>query len=309
MDENMTTYIYGLFCPVAGCIRYIGKTTNPKSRLITHVVNARKQNARYHAAHWIRSLLALDLRPEMLILETLEAGEDWAEYERFYIEHGEYFGWNLTNTTPGGEGGGFVRPEDKAEWVERVRVALAAPEVRDKISKGVVRALARPETKAKQSANMTARWLCPEYRARMDVIKEQLAKDPDVIARRSAAAKETWSCPKRRKETSVRNKAYYATEEGKQNKLRTSGAPEKVAASREGQVKNWQDPAYRESQMAAKTTVEVIEKQKQGAKNQWADPEIRARMVAAIRLAGAKRREKRLAGKIATESNKDKPCA
>jgi len=36
----MKTVIYGLFCPLAGAIRYIGKSCEPEKRLYAHIYAA-----------------------------------------------------------------------------------------------------------------------------------------------------------------------------------------------------------------------------------------------------------------------------
>lgn len=307
----MTIYIYGLHCPIADCIRYVGKTKKPKARLWAHFSNAVKPTSRYHAAHWMRGLIEQGLRPSMVILEELDDSEDWAEYERFYIANGADFGWKLTNFTPGGEGGGFLREEDKEAWRLAVNASLARTEVREKISAGVKASSQRPGLKEKQRARFKQKWTDPAYRERMAEMSRVLMQDPKLRESRRQQGLIRYADPAARAYTAEQLKDYYATEEGKANKKRTSCAPAKVEANRQAQLKNWQDPAYRAANHAAKTTPEVIEKQKQGAKNQWADPEIRARMVAALRIGAAKRREKRLAAKMAlAETTEDQPpCA
>lgn len=272
----MPNYIYALHCPIANTVRYIGKTNNPESRLMSHVSAAKRERKDHYTARWIRKLVREGFRPTMEILETLDDSEPWEEYERFYIEHGEYFGWRLTNTNPGGEGGGYIRPEEKEEWKLKVRAGFTA-EVREHISKEVRAAINNPVTKAVQRENMRKRWEDPIYRQGMTEIARKIAADPAVRQRLRETTEAFYSDPANRKAISDKLSAFYSTPEGRANKIRTSAAPEKVKASREGQIKNWQDPAYREMIMALKTSPEVIKKQSDRSKELWADPAFRAK--------------------------------
>ena len=287
----MPDYIYALHCPIAKTVRYIGKTVNPKSRFEDHLQAARSGKSDHHTARWLRKLLSAGLKPQLEIIETLKDGECWKEFERFYIEHGAEFGWKLTNTNPGGEGGGFLRPEDHEEWKRKVKAGFTE-DVRKHISEAVRAAVDNPVTKAVQRANMQQRWLDPNYRQSV-LEKQRLTNSlPEIKAKRSAATAKAYEDPELRKKVSASISAYYATPEGKENKIRTSSSPSKVEASRRSQEALWRDPKYRAMQTAAKTTTEVIEKQKVGAINQWANPKTRALMVERITEAQRARSER-----------------
>ena len=62
-------FIYGLIDPRTGCLRYIGKTANPKVRLADHVCPERRDQS--HRACWIRGLTKLNLRPLLEVLEEV----------------------------------------------------------------------------------------------------------------------------------------------------------------------------------------------------------------------------------------------
>lgn len=103
------------------------------------------------------------------------------------------------------------------------------------------------------------------------------------------SVRDRWQDPELRRRNSEKLIAFYSTPEGKANKVRTSSAPAKVKAAREGQINNWKDPAYRETIMRLKTSPAVVSKQAEGARHQWANPEIREKMVEGLRN-GAKAR-------------------
>lgn len=288
--KDMPNYIYALHCPIAKTVRYIGKTNNPESRLMNHISAAKRERKDHYTARWIRKLVREGFKPTMEILETLPDSEPWEEYERFYIEHGEYFGWRLTNTNPGGEGGGYIRPEEKEEWKLKVRAGFTA-EVREHISKEVRAAINNPYTKAVQRENMRKRWEDPVYREEMTEIAKKIAADPAVRKRLKETTEAFYSDPSNRKNISDKLSTFYSTPEGRANKIRTSRNPEKVAANAKSQAKNWENPEYREMIMAAKTSPEVIKKQSDRSKELWADPAFRAKRAEAA----AKRKAEKLA--------------
>lgn len=94
--------IYTLEDPESGDIRYVGMTTGTlKQRLSQHVYDGR--NRRSHKSNWISSMLKVDKRPVIKLLE--ECHEDiWEDVERMYISLFKTWGFNLTNLDEGGKG-------------------------------------------------------------------------------------------------------------------------------------------------------------------------------------------------------------
>jgi len=96
-----TVFIYGLIDPRTNEIRYIGYTPDPNKRLKGHLYNCRWEKT--HKANWIKSLLKLGLKPEMIILQEVPESE-WQIAEQAWIRFGWEEGWRLTNGTMGGDG-------------------------------------------------------------------------------------------------------------------------------------------------------------------------------------------------------------
>ena len=69
------TYIYGLIDPRNKQLRYVGKANNLKKRLSKHV----HDKSINHKTCWIKSLSALNLRPEII-----ELGEIVKKIEKHY---------------------------------------------------------------------------------------------------------------------------------------------------------------------------------------------------------------------------------
>lgn len=99
-STDKRVFIYGLFDPRNGVIRYIGKAADLKVRMFGHLSDKR----RVHKVHWIEQLKACGMSPSMCILEICEPGSDWEEAEKFWIAYHRFIGTRLTNSTNGGEG-------------------------------------------------------------------------------------------------------------------------------------------------------------------------------------------------------------
>lgn len=127
----MKTHIYALCNPITYECRYVGKTVNLNKRFRMHC-NPRESKLR--SARWIKSLHPL--KPEMIVLEEVPPGKDWAEAEQFWIAYMKVLGAKLTNITIGGKGCQGYKQE--FEHIEKVRIALTGrktdPEVLARLS-------------------------------------------------------------------------------------------------------------------------------------------------------------------------------
>lgn len=107
MSENGLKFgvIYGLYHPITNELRYIGQTAaGLKKRLSKHISDSnsvlRRQNT--HVACWIRSLLELNLAPEIRQIEECVLSE-LDNKEVYYISYYKSIGYNLTNSHLGGQ--------------------------------------------------------------------------------------------------------------------------------------------------------------------------------------------------------------
>jgi GIY-YIG catalytic domain len=96
----MTVYIYGLYEPDTGALRYIGKSIRPHQRLRNHI----NDKSKCHRTNWIQSLVARGLEPELQIIEEIRVAWLWQDSERYWIAHARKNGARLVNGTNGGEG-------------------------------------------------------------------------------------------------------------------------------------------------------------------------------------------------------------
>lgn len=99
--ESRQVYIYSLEYP-KGNVRYIGKSTNPQKRYNSHIEDAVKSTNSKKLA-WIRSLLNIGVKPYLNIVDTVLEIE-WEYWERYYIQGCLEMGYDLTNSTLGGDG-------------------------------------------------------------------------------------------------------------------------------------------------------------------------------------------------------------
>lgn len=100
-----TTFIYSLSDPISGHVRYIGKSNNPKQRFTNgHMVCIHHKDKKSKKRSWIKSLVDDGKKPKLDIIDEVDVS-DWAFWERHYISLFKSWGFKLTNTTDGGEGG------------------------------------------------------------------------------------------------------------------------------------------------------------------------------------------------------------
>jgi len=117
---NLTAwFIYVLRDPRTFDVRYVGFSKDPESRLLSHLAES-IQGDRSHKCNWIRSLLRLDLKPVLGIVES-GVGLEWECRERHWIQQFRYLGENLTNATLGGDGAFGMSDETRAKIAESRR--------------------------------------------------------------------------------------------------------------------------------------------------------------------------------------------
>ncbi len=86
--------IYGLFDPISGELRYIGKANSSAVRLRTHLRDCKRRSTPVYL--WMRELVAPP------VLKVLEQAKNWKEAEKRLIAHHREIGANLLNLAPGG---------------------------------------------------------------------------------------------------------------------------------------------------------------------------------------------------------------
>lgn len=97
-----TTFIYTLSYPNDN-IRYVGKSNNPKQRLRAHISFCKKHKS--HKNSWITSLLNIGVVPILDIIDEVPL-DNWELYEIYWISQIKTWGFDLTNTSLGGDGDG-----------------------------------------------------------------------------------------------------------------------------------------------------------------------------------------------------------
>lgn len=119
-----TTFIYALLDPRDGSVKYIGKSKNVKSRYSYHI-NEYKSKKISKKINWIKSLRKLDLKPELLIIDEVE-DYSWQFWEIHYISLFKFYGFDLKNSTNGGEKSGNHKGMKRTESTkEKMRLAAS----------------------------------------------------------------------------------------------------------------------------------------------------------------------------------------
>lgn len=173
-------FIYLLKDPRTAAVRYVGKTTNPKARLKTHIQQAKKCFSDCYKDKWLRSLLALSLRPVMEVIEEGH-GEGWQAAEQKWIAHYKALA-KLTNGTDGGDGG------NGAVWSDEARARL---------SKALTGLKRSPEGRASiAAANRRRKWTAEQRIAIGTANRKRwlgARHTPATRAKMTASGKANWS--------------------------------------------------------------------------------------------------------------------
>lgn len=271
-------YIYGLLCPLSGEIRYIGKSIDPERRLKGHMSGARTGSYSHHTSRWLRKLERCGLAPEIVILQEVPEGDDWRQAEREWIASAIAAGWPLTNSTVGGEGLDYLRPEDRERYRENHRRAMqrywASPAGAAHLERMML-ASRSPDAVARRSESLKKSCRSPEYRERMRAIGIEVGSRPSVKSARSAKSKAMWADPQKR----AILMASFSSETCKKKQS-------------EAKKSAWADPVVGARLREIHSSDEVRRKKSEAAKRR-ATPEYRAMMAEKTRLSWEKRRARR----------------
>jgi hypothetical protein len=178
----MAHVVYVLVDPRTDAIRYVGYTNDPERRLRGHMKPSRLRG-HAHRDNWLRSLRDAGVWPDLIVIAQRQSHEDIQKVERETIARLRAEGHDLTNGTPGGDGGPTTKgrrppPDEVARRVATRRGYSHSEETRRLISERTMgrgrgvplsaehrakiasKSLGRPKTPiqlARQSASMTGR--------------------------------------------------------------------------------------------------------------------------------------------------------
>ena len=268
-------FIYGLKCPIAGVIRYVGKSTNPQKRLIRHIAGANRNETDHHTARWLRKLCNVGLRPELVILHEVLNEEKWQDVEREFIAMAEIQGWRLTNSTAGGEGLDFLDAISKEKWASNLSKAMkliwSTPERRNEARERIVKSWQDPDCRKRRIDALKRNGESPKFRQRMTAINKEIHSRPEVKAKHAEAIKATWA-------------------DGRGDSRRAALASEECHQKMSESAKaRWTDAEKGADIRAVNANPESREKKRQAALRR-ATSEYRAMMAEKTRLSWLKRR-------------------
>lgn len=213
-------YIYGLVCPVAGCLRYIGKTDNVRERLSDHIKKARYPKEKTYRARWIRTLLAQDKKPSAVVLMSVPNSMSWQTVEGFFISTARYFELPITNTACGGEGGWVFSDEVKARHAAACKINAQC--------------MKDPQMRARLSAIAKNQWSDPDLRSLRSELSAYAMRDPENRKRSRQGALKQNSDPDYKRRRDV----MWAHDDARKNA---------ADAARRG----WSDPVKKAARVAA----------------------------------------------------------
>lgn len=192
--------IYFLRHPSTNEIRYVGKTNNPKRRIIQHIHTAKYKLRKSHCCFWIGSILKTNKEPIMQIINWFNSEQDCNNAEKLIIDNFRKTGINLTNLTDGGEGQcGRVMSEETKNKISQTKLKNGNPQ------KGKPRELS---VRIKISAANKGRKLSLEHRAKLSQAKKGRTIPIETRIKMSIAGKTRASIPEIRQELISRLQAY-----------------------------------------------------------------------------------------------------
>lgn len=226
----MTTYIYGLYCPIDETIRYVGKSDDPVNRLTAHISAARGKYYKHHTCRWLSKILKAGFYPRLVFLQEVDDSDCWKTAERNWISNAPSLGWKITNTGAGGEGVEYLNPEDEARFCAAVKAGVNTP-----------------EELARRGENMRLRHTDPAYRAKI----AKAMSDPEMIKRRGQSIKAARNTPESKAKTSAQAKAQHADPDfiaKKSASIRASrSTPESRAKTSEQMLRRWAEKKAQEN--------------------------------------------------------------
>lgn len=105
----MKVCIYVLKDPQDGSVRYVGKSNETRvSKRLNEHCQAKRLKVNRYKENWIKSLLLVDLKPVLEIIETCTS-RNWQHREKYWIKYYRKLSGNLTNDTDGGNGSLCIR--------------------------------------------------------------------------------------------------------------------------------------------------------------------------------------------------------
>lgn len=163
-------YIYALCDPKTNNVRYIGKSIRPKARYADHL----NDKSKTHKVNWIKSLASKGLKPTMIILQTLSDNEDWQKAEINWIKQAKDNGWDLVNSTDGGDGVLNISGEGRERMLKTWKGRKHKPETLLKLSARSKGRVKKEESRLKLSEKMAGREITWK-----DKLKEAVRKFTD----------------------------------------------------------------------------------------------------------------------------------
>lgn len=179
--------IYAL-CEPGGDIRYIGQTISIVHRIASHIYVARHNIRKTHTNDWLRSLLARNIRPEVIMVEECANTHELDQAEIRWIANYRILGCKLTNHH---EGGQAVRQNQTSYWKGK----RLPPEVCDKLRKAALGRKASDATKLKMSLRSKGKRKPPMVESTKLLLSIARTYAPDADGLRLCSRCQQWKVP------------------------------------------------------------------------------------------------------------------
>jgi hypothetical protein len=215
--------IYVLIDPRNDFIRYVGFTSFTLTKRLKGHIKKCELDSTNHKDRWIRELLSLGLKPEPYILDSDGTYDD----EIIYIKLCREYGYDLTNTNPGGTGD-FPMPE----------------ETKEKLRKKITGFKHSDEAKEKIRVASVKMWEDPDKKAEITLkISKPRRPGTGALISKGLLGKKRGPSSMSKEKLRERGMKISASLKGKVH------TKEQIKKSAEGHRKKWQEPEYRSKMM------------------------------------------------------------
>jgi hypothetical protein len=177
--DSPLAVIYALYAHDGHGPRYVGYTTNPKTRLLRH----RRDKGDTHKCRWIRKIGPKNVHMSILSIVPVSVVK---EVECFFIAKLRRIGFDLTNSTDGGDGVVCPSVEVRAKSSAASAAHWKDPEYRAKVTAAQKEVWASPGRREAMSSIHTRLWKDAAYREKQTDVLSKAQNRPEVIAKRVA---------------------------------------------------------------------------------------------------------------------------
>lgn len=198
----MERLIYGLIDPTTREMRYVGSSTKGLVRPMEHLRPCAYEKSSRRVYHWIRELVCEGHRPEIVLIEFVQADVNLIDCETGWIRYFRNIGCQLTNATGRAGGTGMTGKRHSDETKRRISEKKTGAKMSDAARKNI-------------GAAVLGRRYHEDVRRRMGVSKIGKVRSEETRAKCADALSGIKHSEGRKKNTSTAMKKWWEERRGR----------------------------------------------------------------------------------------------